>query len=70
MSENIFAVFVDDIDDVLLKDIEDFLIRKYFLNGTEAEEAELYNEYLLKSAPAYDSDNIFFELDENSAVSF
>jgi len=64
MSENIFAVFVDDIDDVLLKDIEDFL------NGTEVEEEELYNEYLLKSAPAYDSDDIFFELDENSAVSF
>ena len=33
-------------------------------------EVELYNEYLLKSAPVTGSDNIYFELDENSAISF
>ena len=67
MFDDIFAGFGYE------PELEEAEYRAYILEKEiiEAEEAEmLYNEYLLKSAPVNDSDNLFFELDENSAISF
>lgn len=62
MFDDIFKAFGDDAEDFELGFLEAEM---------EAEmNVELYNEYLLKSAPANDSNNLFFELDENSAISF